>query len=274
MQKKKNIVLLLAMSFAILAFSADRVLAQCTQSEMDNYECSEDAQSFFEVRVIKPFPLIEPCNVGELEPCSIYRYQVTQLGSYSARSVNLIVERPFEDLIVDGGLDCDGSGDPATWFAKYLTWNCYYQWNDENSGVFTLELKVRGGTSSAPSDWFITRGNDTAWGIILAPALVARPEVIAQTAEEFTYINAEGRTYTVKVNKDLAGNIISIKRTDPDGNVEDITNSGIPIDLFQISYDGGITFEPLKFIPNTVIKTGEASTCAYFYNGYYYNFCY
>ena len=87
---------------------------------------------------------------------------------------------------------------------------------------------MKGGTSSAPSDWFIKRGESIqippAWGIILAPALVARPEVLAQTAEEFSYINAEGRTYTVKVNKDLAGNIISIIRTDPDGNEEDITN--------------------------------------------------
>jgi hypothetical protein len=290
MQKKRNITLLLAMSFAILVFCADRAAAECSQAELDYYECSVDAQGYFQIRTVEPFPAVAPCSDDLTQTCSSYTYQIIkqQIAPHGASHLNLIVEQPFADLIVGGGLDCDGSGDNSTTFARYLTWNCYYKWSDiSTAGYVTLE--VRGETDSSPSEWFIKASNDTnesdnltpyAWGIIQAPDLLAAPKpiIIARTLEVFSYISDSGLPYTVTIHKNQAGEISKIIRTYTDpvlGEVsEDITNTGMPIEFLEVSYDGGDSFEPLTFIPDgTVLKTGEHSTCGYMYNGFYYNFC-
>ena len=267
---------MLAMSFAILALSAESVVA-CTDAELANYECSVDAEGYFEVSIVKPFPEVGPCEIGT---CSFYRYKIEKLQEIpDASNFNLIVERPFAERI--SSLNCDG------------LWNCYYN-RSEPGSEFTLV--VEGVADSAPSDWFIYAAfNDDIehvatldynpygiHGIIQAPALAvagAVKPVIAKTSEDFSYVNEAGETYTVKVNKDQAGNIISIKLRGPgceEGEEceQDITDKGIPIDQFEISYDGGESWESLKFITEQIVtKTDENSTCAYWYRGYYYNFC-
>ena len=290
MKIKINIILFLSMSFAILAWSAGRASAVCSQDEINNYECSYDENHYFEVRVETS---VGACSDDPEKICTTYEYTLTKLPAapHEPSHFNLIVERPFADLIVGGGLDCDGSGDPSSSFAKYQTWNCYYKWNELGSGKVSLEVK--GETDSAPTDWFIKASNDSsaptdtdwfikacndpspyAWGIIKGPAtsIPAKPLVIAKTSEEYSYIDRDGNPYTVTIYKDQAGNITQITRTH-DGIVEDITDSGVPIEEFQIQIPDG-DWENLEFITDEIVtKTGENSTCAYWYRGKYYNFC-
>jgi len=166
MPKKISITLLFTVAVAIVAlFAAAEVRAECTQLELDNYECFVDDQGYFEVRIQKPFPLYD----SDFDT-STYTWIITKLSSpYNASHFDLIIERNFEDKIVDGGLDCDGSGEASTDFAKYLTWNCYYKW-DPLPDPIILELSVNGKFGSAPSDYLIKAGSSNVFGIIQAPA--------------------------------------------------------------------------------------------------------
>ena len=310
MQKKIHITLLLVMSFAILAFSAEKALAE--------YESNVGTQGNFEVSVIIN---VAPCSDAAAETCTTFDYDINQLptAEHAASHLDLIIEKPYANLIVswddaDGNhhgstgvdLDCDGSGDPSTIYARYHTWNCFYKFNDPGN-VF---LEVRGEVGVAPTDWFIKAGNDANelvcpndntpydWGVILAPAVtVSKPaSIIAKTMEQFTYYTKDANgatiTYSVTVYKDLDGNIYSIQRTPcvenlvpslcVDGEYDELVGSGVPIDTFEICYNpdpvtgecAETDFESLKFITDQIVtKTGDHSTCAYWYNGYYYNFC-
>jgi len=255
MQKKIYTTFLLVMTFAILVFSAERTMA--------GYEIDTGRQGNFEVSVTISIAL---CSDGLGATCTTFHYDITQLPDTqnSASHFDLIIEKPHANLIVSGsgsGLDCDGSGDPSTGYAKYQTWNCFYKW-DDTSNMF---LELEGEVDAAPTDWFVKAGADPInydWG------------------------NAAGETYKVTVYKDkTTGEIISILRTNPDGSIDDLTGSGKPIGDFSVCYpvdkDGNSidcnnesNWEPLKFITDQITtKTGDDSTCAYWYNGYYYNFC-
>lgn len=298
MQKKIYITFLLVMSFAILAFSAERAMAE--------YESNVGTQGNFEISVTIS---VAPCSDSSAETCTTFNYSINMLegAEHAASHFDLIIEKPYADLIVSGtgdGLDCDGSGDPSTVYARYHTWNCFYKWND----LTNISLEVRGEVGVAPTDWFVKAGNDPNelvcpndntpydWGIILAPAVtVSQPaSIIAKTMEQFTYYtkdaNGDPLTYSVTVHKDLEGNIYSIRRTpcvDVTSDIcvgeayDELVGLGVPIDTFEICYNPDpVTgecageFESLKFITDQIVtKTGDHSNCAYWYNGYYYNFC-
>jgi hypothetical protein len=193
MPKRIPITLLLTVGVAIVALlTATNVwAAACTSTEENNYECSDD-NGKFEVRIIPPFPNIKPCSdYSDPVACSAgnpsgkyseYQYQITNLTTPGASHFNLIIEKPFEQKILGGFLDCDGSGDASTClrFAHGLTWNCVYKESSLSGNVMNFYINVKGENSSAPSDWYIKAGNDPdctdsvtpdGWGIIQAPSL-------------------------------------------------------------------------------------------------------
>jgi hypothetical protein len=165
MPKRIPITFLFAVAVGIIAlFAAAEAGATCTQSQIDNYECSIDDFGYFEVSIVKPFPEYDSNN-----DTSTYRWTVDKLASPAdASHFNLIIERNFLGIIP--ALDCDGSGDTSTGFAQWLTWNCNYKWDNLSGSSITLSLTVPGKYSSAPTDYFIKAGQFKAWGIILGPA--------------------------------------------------------------------------------------------------------
>ena len=249
----------------------------CDPTELENYECSFDTNEYFEVRIIKPFPVYDIANDE-----STYRWLITELNSPGgARHFNLIINQLFGGKIVveqADGLDCTGSGFGSSRFAKYLTWNCFYNWNNREGwgDQFELSLTLEGQHGSAPNDWFILAGDragNIANGIILAPGTLP-PDAIAKTTLKFTATDPSGQQYLIEIKKDTLGNILEIMRTPPGGEPEPITDTGIPWAQVQFSVEGG-PWEGVEFINNdTTSKTGNESTCGYWYRGVFWNFCF
>ena len=180
-----------------------------------------------------------------------------------------------------------GAGEPTLYFGRYIqqarvakgTADNQVKWhlitNTQKMTTSTILLKVRKIGALAFE--------------MAVPACDPETDPITQSSEDFSYINAEGNTYTVTVYKDQAGNITEITRTvfDDDGNPIDfdiITDQGIPANEIMARFpnpdpnlapDMPYVEEPFNFVPNdTVTKSGDNSTCGYWYRGKFYNFCY
>ena len=167
-------------------------------------------------------------------------------------------------------------------------------------GMYNAQARVLKGTAANNTEWsFITNTNVKTTSTILlkvhkigaltfemaVPGCNPKTDPITQSSEKFTYVNDEGQEYNVIVTKDQYGKILSIIRTIPDCEEgdecdENITDDGIPVNEILARFpdpSGGevkIT-ELFNFVPNdTVTKSGEDSTCGYWYRGVFWNFCY
>jgi len=183
-----------------------------------------------------------------------------------------------------------GEGEPTLNFGKYnkqafvvkgtpvnsIEWSIKTNTNVKTSSTFLLKVKKIG----------VVTFEMAVPGCNLTGTEVT-PEEIFESSEEFTYVNAAGRTFTVTVIKNQYGDLIRILRTcrDASGDLcpgtsenEDITATGIKINNIRARFPipGGITVEELfNYVPSgTVTKTDEDSTCGYWYGGYFYNFCF
>jgi len=170
--------------------------------------------------------------------------------------------------------------------------------NPHGFGQYNMQAFVAMGTPSSSTIWSFTANTNkaTTSTILLdtagkqgegeltfemaVPGCDAPPTgPITQSAQEFTYVNDAGETYTVTVYKNSNGTIDRIiRRTyDSNGNLideTDITAEGISVTQIQAKYDDN-HIEFFDFVPDdTVTKTGDNSTCGYWYNGVFWNFCY
>ena len=171
-----------------------------------------------------------------------------------------------------------GEGEPTVSFGKY-----------------NMQAFVAKGTPASQTIWsFVANTNKTTTSTILldtrgktgeltfemaVPACDPGPVApITQSAQEFTYVNNLGETYKVTVYKDQEGNITQIIRTNPNGTTDDITTEGVSVTQVKARFvdaNGDTKEEFFNFIPDdTVTKSGENSTCGYWYGGVFWNFCY
>ena len=109
--------------------------------------------------------------------------------------------------------------------------------------------------------------------------------VISTTEERFTAERGDGVQFEAKVVKDPGGNILSFesRRLDCESPCGFEPVDGIPWDQIRVRYPtfddygemtGYTESEPVVFIPNdTTTRTGENSTCGYWYRGVFWNFC-
>ena len=293
MPKRISITFIFTMAIAIVAlFAATEVVAEpCGSGENTaDYECNDGVQGNYTVRIVKPFPQIAPCTSypgGTSYPgenCSMYRWTIKP---EDLSHFNLLVERQFQDKIVDSNgnnLDCSGDGDPsqgAGRFAQFLTWNCLLKFNSSIDAPYVL---VRGEFAYSPTDWQVKQTSDFQngdYGITQGLALPCEEkiDIITKTALSFTAEDLLGNRYLIEIEKNQAGDILHIFRTAlPAGPRVEITDDGISWDQILIRYPDGygghIEAEPVKFIPDdTTTKTGDTSTCGYWYRGMFWDFC-
>jgi hypothetical protein len=175
-----------------------------------------------------------------------------------------------------------GEGEPTLSFGKYNLQARVAKGTPDNSYIWSFVANTDRMTSSTILLKVKKIGTVTfemaVPGCASEESPAAATASITLSAEEFTYINNGGQTYKVTVYKNQWGNITKIERTDPDGKVTDITDEGVSVTQILASFTGGdgtVQEEFFNYVPNdTVTKSGDDSTCGYWYAGKFWNFCY
>ena len=180
-----------------------------------------------------------------------------------------------------------GEGEPTLTFGKYNLQARVAKGTPDNSYIWSFIANTERVTSSTILLKVKKIGAVTFEMAVPACMSEETPEPetasITLSAEEFTYINNSGQTYKVTVYKNQWGNITQICRSGPDTDPEaecgeDITDTGVSVTQILASFigtDGTVQEEFFNYVPNdTVTKSGDDSTCGYWYGGKFWNFCY
>jgi len=219
-------------------------------------------------------------------------YEVRQTSQPSSKGLNFLAML-IPDCCTEPSIEVNLGHPENNLFKNYFT--VAQGEPTVNFGQYNEGARVAKGTPDRAIEWHLITNTrvKTESTIILkvkrvgvltfemaVPGCQPETPIIASTKISFTAEDLLGNRYLIEIQKNQAGDILEIWRTNLQTNVsENITNVGISWDQIQFRYpdgspDGYTEDEPVKFFPDdTTTKTGDASTCGYWYRGVFWNFC-
>jgi hypothetical protein len=254
------------------------------------FRCNDQELKFISMEVIQ-------CSLSSTDPrCNFYpytenptgiatvaNYEITSYG-HKASHVNFRVPPEFEPFGCTGctteGTDflCD-KPDPSTNDCSgiYPGYLCLLKVNLDgtawNGNTLAFSVAVAGQYDKGPRDAFVRSTADPsiwAYGPSLSFYPFSRAEVVNSTRDQFTVKDPADPTvvYKIEVFKDGDGNITQVLK-----NGIDITDQGIPWGQIRIKFPGKDP-EFVNYVKHkSSTKSGEESTCAYWYRGVFYDYC-
>jgi hypothetical protein len=284
MRKRKNLLFLAILLFTTAVFGAQPVMAFS-----DFYD--EPLET-----LTKSGWTVELVSVTEVEDGTFDWYYRIFNANGTASSLNFAAML-VPDCFIEPKVLVDVDSPLATGFTYYFPVGAGEPTLD--FGAYNEQARVAKGNADKQTNWHLITNTKTKTsstillktrkiGVVtfemVVPGCLPEADEITQATEEFTYVNNDGLAYTVTVIKDQFANLLQILRTYTDpvtGQTvtEDITASGKPVGQiiarFKNELGQIIKMENFNYVPSgTVSKTGENSTCGYWYNNVFWNFCF